>query len=124
MRLMFFIVAILFSCGLRAQTISRDAVTSGGGVFVQGGYELSVSYGQAVVASYDNNEQLNCGFQQGGSPCLGDFNSDGFVDTLDLLFMLSQFGCLTGCLADLNGDTVVNTLDLLVFLSFFGLPCP
>ena len=55
--------------------------------------------------------------------CPGDFNSDGTVDTIDLLYFLSQFGCASGCDADLTGDNAVNTNDLLAFLSLFGTDC-
>ena len=56
--------------------------------------------------------------------CPGDFNFDGFVDTSDVLFMLSDFGCLANCLTDMTNDDITGTVDLLVFLSVFGFPCP
>lgn len=124
MRAIIVSILILFSMGSAAQSVTRDAVTSGGAVYDTGNVQLSVSYGQLGVAVYVNNEQLSLGFQQGDDVCLGDFNNDGTVNTQDLLILLSQFGCSSDCQADLNGDDVVNTLDLLVFLAFFGLDCP
>lgn len=56
--------------------------------------------------------------------CLGDFNFDGTIDTLDLLFLLGQYGCSSSCAADLNGDDIVDTQDLLSFLAVFGTDCP
>lgn len=58
-----------------------------------------------------------------GVGCPGDFNSDGFVDTADILFFLADFGCLADCPADLDGDDQTNTTDLLEMLSVFGFPC-
>ncbi|HRP61991.1 MAG TPA: hypothetical protein PK400_01710 [Phycisphaerales bacterium] len=53
----------------------------------------------------------------------GDFNCDGVVDVLDLLFLLSSWGpCPKGsdCLADLNESNVVDVQDLLILLSNWG----
>lgn len=51
-----------------------------------------------------------------------DFNSDGTINSVDLLAFLGFFGttnptCETG---DFNGDGLVNSVDLLAFLSLFG----
>lgn len=58
--------------------------------------------------------------------CPGDFNFDGTVDALDLLFFLTQWGpCPQGqeCAADFNGDGVVDIRDMLIFLSKVWGPC-
>jgi hypothetical protein len=63
-------------------------------------------------------------------PCGGaDFNSDGVVNTSDLVFFLGRFGqpATPGTLAeraDFNADGVVNTVDLVFFLGRFGSVCP
>jgi len=59
-----------------------------------------------------------------GMPCPGDYNFDGIIDTQDVLFFLTDFGCLAGCVADLNDDDQTDVNDLLEFLSVFGSICP
>ena len=57
--------------------------------------------------------------------CVGDFTSDGEVNTSDLLLFLGNLGCTSGCAPyDLTNDDLVNTSDLLIFLGFFGTSCP
>jgi hypothetical protein len=46
----------------------------------------------------------------------GDLNTDGIINTLDILFMLSQLGCEPFCDGDMNGDGLVNISDLLLLL--------
>jgi hypothetical protein len=56
--------------------------------------------------------------------CPGDFNEDGYIDTGDILMLLSDFGCEVGnCPCDLNGDERTDTQDILIFLSLFDTPC-
>jgi gingipain R len=57
-----------------------------------------------------------------GTPCEGDTNGDGFVDTVDILFVLSEWGPCGGgdCAGDLNGDGTVGTPDILMVLSGWG----
>lgn len=60
-------------------------------------------------------------------PCPGDLNSDGAVNTSDLIAFLGRFGQTVspaGTGPDLVGDGVVNTSDLIAFLGKFGVPCP
>jgi subtilisin family serine protease len=52
-------------------------------------------------------------------PKLGDLNNDGFVDGLDLLILLGDWG-QTHTSADLNGDGTVDGLDLLILLGNWG----
>ncbi|MBN4052583.1 hypothetical protein JYT82_00560 [bacterium AH-315-K20] len=56
-------------------------------------------------------------------PCIADFNSDGSVNTLDVLAFLNAWtaGDMT---ADINGDGDVNTLDVLAFLNAWNAGCP
>jgi hypothetical protein len=56
--------------------------------------------------------------------CKADFNGDGIVGVLDLLEMLSEFGCTLNCATDLDDDGSVGTSDVLLFLSDVGLICP
>ena len=55
--------------------------------------------------------------------CPGDFDGDGLVAVSDVLFLLGEFGCLSGCEADINGDGQVTTADMLIILGVFGVPC-
>lgn len=55
-------------------------------------------------------------------PCLGDYNQDGTVNTLDVLAFLNDWS--NGNLAaDCNGDGVVNTIDVLCFLNRWSAGC-
>ncbi|MDZ4822896.1 MAG: hypothetical protein SH856_05510 [Flavobacteriales bacterium] len=46
-----------------------------------------------------------------------DFNSDGAVNTSDLLMLMSAFGCHYDCgILDLNCDSAVNVLDVILFM--------
>ena len=56
--------------------------------------------------------------------CPGDFNSDGFVNTSDILIISSDFSCLANCVADMTDDDITGMVDLLAFLSVYGFPCP
>ena len=54
--------------------------------------------------------------------CLGDWNGDGSVNTLDVLAFLNDWAA--GNLdADINGDGAVNTLDVLAFLNAWNAGC-
>lgn len=55
--------------------------------------------------------------------CPADGNGDGFVTVTDLMFVLSNFGCLGNCPGDLTADLVVSVSDLLLLLNGFGEPC-
>ena len=58
--------------------------------------------------------------------CLGcpeDLNSDGFISIVDLLLLLSDFGCLSLCDSDINQDGSVAVDDILIVLSVFGNTC-
>jgi hypothetical protein len=61
-------------------------------------------------------------------PCFGSLDSDGsgFIDTVDLLFLLTDFGCQepNTCVADFTNDGNTNVPDLLLFLTAFGAPYP
>ena len=57
------------------------------------------------------------------APCVGDLTGDGVVSVEDMLFLLSDFGCVTDCNADVDLDNAVTIADLLQLLSAFGEPC-
>jgi hypothetical protein len=112
----------------------------GGGTWSLDGYADGVNYGSGNTSggetlictpcgctdptalnydSYATCEDYNCLYY-----CPGDFNYDGQINTTDLLFFLSEFGCNESpCVTDLSGDGLTNTSDLLVFLSTFGTDC-
>ncbi len=58
------------------------------------------------------------------TPCPGDFNSDGIINSADLLLFLSEFGCNENCLYDMDGDGLSNVADLLAFLEVYATECP
>jgi hypothetical protein len=48
----------------------------------------------------------------------GDFDSDGYVDTEDILIFLGAFGSpCSGCPQDMNNDGLVNSADLGIFVA-------
>lgn len=55
--------------------------------------------------------------------CTGDFDSNGTINTADMLMLLTEYGCMADCLYDLTGDGQVDTADLLEFLTLFGTDC-
>jgi hypothetical protein len=58
-----------------------------------------------------------------GSGVFGDISGDGFVNSSDLGFVLSDYGdCISGvpCLSDLNGDLVVDSADVGLVLGAFN----
>jgi hypothetical protein len=65
-----------------------------------------------------------CTLNQGD--CLADINNDGLVNLIDLLELLTDFGCVgENCIADLNGDGFVNTTDMIsIMIPSYGLECP
>ena len=55
------------------------------------------------------------------TPCLGDTDGNGSVDTNDLLLIIAEWGNQGGP-ADVNNDGSVNTTDILIVLERWG-PC-
>lgn len=57
------------------------------------------------------------------SSCRADFNVDQAINVMDLLVLLTEFGCVDQCELDLTCDGKVDVQDLLYFLSAFGQWC-
>ena len=96
-------------------TVGSDVIDEGGSVCYTVGqtfytYDLGVG-------------SITHGVQQSYRSCVGDYDGDGVVNTLDLLQLLVFFNCNELCPGDLTGDADVTTADLLYFLSLFGNNC-
>ncbi len=108
--------------------LSWHTIDGGGGSSAGGGFELSGTIGQhdAGQTMTGGSFALTGGFWAGagsapGIPCPWDLNSDGTVNTSDLLELFAQWG--TAGPADFDGNGVVNTADLLILFANWG-PCP
>ena len=55
--------------------------------------------------------------------CPEDTDGDGFVTVSDVLFILSEFGCVSGCDGDVDGDGATTVSDVLAVLASFGESC-
>ena len=55
--------------------------------------------------------------------CSGDINSDGTINTIDLLEIISSLGGYYTPRYDVNRDFEINTLDLLAIISVFQAQC-
>ena len=55
--------------------------------------------------------------------CFADFNGDGVRSVVDLLNLLSDFGCPSSCGTDTDGDESVGVSDLMNVLSTYGSNC-
>ena len=107
-------------------TIPWHTIDGGGGAAAGGGFTLSGTIGQqdAGGAMTGGGYSLTGGFWAAsmGDPCVGDFNGDGTVNTLDVLAFLNAWTAAEGS-ADINGDGTVNTLDVLAFLNAWTAGC-
>lgn len=96
------------------------------GCLIDGNYSLSYTGGGELAAMQVANFGYYAAHQFCISfpACTGDFNGDGYVNSGDLLILLSEFGCVQNCTTDLNGDDIINTGDVLLFLGSYGNICP
>jgi len=60
---------------------------------------------------------------QENAGCGEDVDNDGLVTVVDILLVLTEYGCATECLHDINNDGVVNVSDILMILAAFGAEC-
>jgi hypothetical protein len=75
---------------------------------------------EQVATSFVGDLRLNATGEAAG--CVGDFNGDGAVNTLDVLAYLNAWAAGDPS-ADINGDGSVNTLDVLAFLNAWAQGC-
>lgn len=94
-----------------------DANSNDGSCAYPGCTDIAACNYNAAAGCEDGTCTYDC------NDCPGDFDGDNFVNTNDLLFLLSEYGCSGPCFADMNGDFEVNTNDLLSFLTYFGADC-
>jgi hypothetical protein len=101
-------------------------VDGGGGTSTGGGFTLTGTIGQHDAGGPLNggNFSLNGGFwaidiTPGPITCVGDLDSNGQINGIDLGILLNQW--LTDGTADFNNDNVVNGIDLGILLNAWGL---
>jgi hypothetical protein len=101
-------------------------IDGGGGTSSGGTFSLAGTIGQpdAGPTMTGGSFSLAGGFWAAGfaEPCIGDFNNDGTVNTLDVLAFLNAWAAGDSS-ADINGDGTVNTLDVLAFLNAWTAGC-
>jgi len=56
------------------------------------------------------------------SECVGDFNADGVVNTIDLILFLNAWNAQEPA-ADMNRDGLINTADVVAFLNLWSYGC-
>ena len=78
---------------------------------------IGAAYVYAALLSLDDDGN---GIPDACEPLLGDLNSDGVVNSADLIILLAFWGSCPPppleCLGDLNADEVVGVADLLILL--------
>ena len=126
--LAFVVSASIGAASAFAQTysIAWYTIDGGGGTSAGGAFALSGTIGQhdAGATMTGGSFALTGGFWAGvfTEPCIGDFNGDGTVNTLDVLAFLNAWAA-SDPRADINGDGTVNTLDVLAFLNAWAAGC-
>lgn len=115
------------SASAQSFTLPWFTIDAGGGQSDGGGFMLSGTIGQhdASGPMTGGGFELVGGFWAGPAedPCVADFNSDGSVNTLDVLAFLNAWNA-EDPKADINGDGSINTLDVLAFLNAWTAGCP
>lgn len=115
------------SLGQSDFSIPWHTIDGGGGTSSGGSFSLSGTIGQhdAGPVMSDGAFALTGGFWAGlaaGEPCVGDFNGDGTVNTLDVISFLNAWAAGDSS-ADINDDGTVNTLDVIAFLNAWAAGC-
>jgi len=111
-----------------AQSIERSVIGSLGFSFSGAQFQADCTVGEVAIYTLGSPEiTLSQGFHQppqNSAFCLGDFDTNGFVNVADLLIFASALGCTISCgLPDLDESGAVNIADLLIFISVFGNEC-
>lgn len=106
-----------------SRIIRNTALVEGGGMYRRQAADLG--YSATVVCSNAPDQVIGRWRDEGGNcvsddcsncECVADFNSDGEVNTLDVLAFLNAWTAGDSS-ADINVDGTVNTLDVLAFLN-------
>ncbi|MDQ7013527.1 MAG: dockerin type I repeat-containing protein [Planctomycetota bacterium] len=101
-------------------SIPRHTIDGGGGEASGGPFSLAGTIGQhdAGGPMAGGNFSLSGGFwpRRQGEPCIGDFNNDGSVNTIDVVVFLNAWAGGDPS-ADINGDGTINTIDVVAFLN-------
>lgn len=72
MKIVFLITILLFSLSIKAQTITQDLISNGGGFYKQINGSLQFTIAEPVVETYkDSSSFLTQGFQQGNYNIVG-----------------------------------------------------
>lgn len=87
--------------------------------------------GSVVVGRSNDSTSLERPFRWIGEPTPADYNGDLYLEVVDFLDFVDDFGACQGMPApcgqfgdpDLNGDTITDIVDLLDFLDAFGRGC-
>jgi hypothetical protein len=84
----------------------------------------AIAYDMAGNTTTSSTVTVTIGSGNGGGsgPSIGDFNSDGHVNAIDLSILLSHYGGTgTPTSGDCNNDGIVNAIDLSILLSHYGI---
>ena len=81
-----------------------------------GSPNASTQFPSVMLVDYVRVYQENAG-------CSEDVDNDGLVTVVDILLVLTEYGCATECLHDINIDGVINVSDILMILAAFGAEC-
>ena len=123
----------LFTSGL-SQSVSWSSNSIFGFTLSNSAFNLLMDSNYFMVGAYksgtpsmtinnsSNAPLLNILIDIPAEDCIGDINSDGYVNVNDVLQLIGAWGdCATkDCAADLNGDYSVNVIDLLELLDAWG----
>jgi beta-glucanase (GH16 family) len=81
-----------------------------------GSPNASTQFPSVMLVDYVRVYQENAG-------CSEDVDNDGLVTVVDILLVLTEYGCANECLHDINIDGVINVSDILMILAAFGTEC-
>jgi uncharacterized protein YjdB len=121
--------ALIFPSNATNKTITWSVTDSTGRASISPtGILSALATGNVVVrATADDGSQITGTLKITiiESTCPGDIDSNGDINTADLLSLLAKFGqpCTSGCPEDIDDSGEVNTNDLLQLLAKFGTTC-